>query len=69
MMLVELRLMLLLKELLRWMLGLSEISDSFRGKLMQQEMQERFFLLRANIVAKFPKIPKSATTNTPTPDK
>ena len=68
MMLLEFRLMLLLNELLRWMLlWLSEISESFRWKLMQHEKQERFFLLRANIVATFPKIPKSATTNTPTP--
>ena len=68
MMLLEFRLMLLLNELLRWMLlWLSEISESFRWKLMQHEKQERFFLLRANIVATLPKIPNSATTNTPTP--
>ena len=51
------------------MLGLSEISDPFRGKVMQHGTHDRFFLLRANIVATFPKIPNSATRNTPIPAK
>ena len=59
--------MLLLNELLRCMLGLSEISEAFREKLTQHGIQDRFFLLRASIVATFPKMPKSATKNTPTP--
>ena len=51
------------------MLGLSEISDPFREKVMQHGTHDRFFLLRANIVATFPKIPNSATRNTPIPAK
>ena len=51
------------------MLGLSEISEAFRERLTQHGIQERFFLLRASMVATFPKIPKRATKNTPTPRK